>query len=147
MTGGKLAAALLLAAAMVGSVVTVMEQIETAEPDMVLPIFGAAFGGLYAGWTQLGRNLGGEFIQTGIFGVGAGAVAVVMFAFLYGLRSAYLTHVGVQFPTAVDAVTHLLDAGLNVVISAVLSTPTLISLLIGSFVAGMLAEFFNRIWR
>ena len=147
MTGGKLAAAVLLAAAMVGSVVTVMEQIETAEPDMVLPIFGAAFVGLYAGWTQLGRNLGGEFIQTGIFGVGAGAVAVVMFAFLYGLRSAYLTHVGVQFPTAVDAVTHLLDAGLNVVISAVLSTPTLISLLIGSFVAGMLAEFFNRIWR
>lgn len=147
MTGGKLAAALLMAAAMVGSVVTFMDQIQAAEPDMVLPIFGAAFVGLYAGWTQLGRNLGGEFIQTGIFGVGAGAVAVVMFAFLYGLRSAYLTHVGVQFPTAVDAVTHLLDAGLNVVISAVLSTPTLISLLIGSFLAGMLAEFFNRIWR
>lgn len=147
MTGGKLAAALLLAAAMVGAVVTFMDQIEAAEPDMVLPIFGAAFVGLYAGWTQLGRNLGGEFVQTGIFGVGAGAVAVVMFAFLYGLRSAYLTHVGVQFPTAVDAVTHLLDAGLNVVVSAVLSTPTLLSLLIGSFMAGLLAEFFNRIWR
>ena len=147
MTGGKFAAALFLAAAMVGTVVTFMDQIETAEPDMVLPIFGAAFVGLYAGWGQLGRNLGGEFVQSGIFGVGADTVAVVMFAFLYGLRSAYLTHVNLQFPTAVEAVTHMLDADLNVVVSAVLSTPTLIALLIGSFVAGMLAEFFNRIWR
>lgn len=147
MTGGKLMAALLLAAAIVGGVVTFMDQIETPDPDMVLPIFGAAFVGLYASWTQLGSNLGGEFVQTGIFGVGAGAIAVVMFAFLYGLRSAYLTHIGVQFPTAVDAVMHLMDAGLNVVISAVLSTPTLLTLIIGSFLAGVLAEFFNRIWR
>ena len=147
MTGGKLAAALLLAAAMIGAVITFMDQIETPGPDMVLPIFGAAFVGLYAGWSQLGRNLGGEFIQTGIFGVGAGAVSVVLFAFLYGLRSAYITHVGVQFPTALDAVLHLLDSGMNVVISAVLSTPTLVALLVGSFIAGILAEFFNRIWR
>jgi hypothetical protein len=40
-----------------------------------------------------------------------------------------------------------MDAGLNVVISAVLSTPTLLALIIGSFLAGVLAEFFNRIWR
>ncbi|MEM7268378.1 MAG: TrgA family protein [Pseudomonadota bacterium] len=147
MTGGKLAAALLLAAAMVMAVITFMDQIETPDPDRVLPILGAAFVGFYAGWTQLGRNLGGEFIQSAIFGVGAGAVAVVFFAFLYGVRSAYITHTGVQFPTAIDAVTHLLDAGLNVVISAVLSTPTLLALIIGSFVAGMLAEFFNRLWK
>lgn len=146
-TGGKLAAATLMAVAMVGAVVTFMFQIETPGPDMVLPMIGAACVGFYAGWNQLGRHLGVEYLTAGLFGLGAGAAAVVFFAFLYGVRSAYITHTGVQFATALDAVFHMLDAGLNVVISAVLSTATLLALLIGSFVSGVLAEFFNRRWR
>ena len=147
MTGGKLASACLLATACVVGVVVFMLQIETPGPDMPLPIVTAVFVGLYAGWTQLGRNLSGDFVQSGIFGVGAGAVALVFFAFLYGLRSAYITHFSVQFRTGVDAVIHVLDSGLTVVISAIVSYPTLLTLLIGSFLSGLLAEYFNRIWR
>lgn len=146
-TGGKLTAAIFMAVAMVGAVLTFLFQIEAETPDMVMPILGAGCVGFVCGWTQLGRNLGGDFVQSGVFGVGAAAVSVVYFAFLYGLRSAYFTHIGVQFPTALDAIFHLLDNALNVVASAILSTPTLLALIIGSFTAGICAEYFHRRWR
>lgn len=146
MTGGRLMAGLLIAAASAAGILTFGYDIGADTKDLVLPVLAALAVGFYAGWNQLGRNLGGEYVQSAVFGVGAGGVAVINFAALYGIRSAWKTHTTLQFDTGAEAVIHALDAALNVVISSVLSYPTLLCLMILSFIAGLLAEYFDRTW-
>lgn len=146
MTGGKLAAAVLMSCVAVGAIMTFGYDIQSESPDLVTPVIAAALIGMYSGWQQLGRNLGGEYVQSGLFGVGASGVTVMFFAFFYGVRSAYLTHKGVQFDSGVSAVLHVVKAGWGIVLETIFSYPTLLELIIGGFIAGMIAELCDRAW-
>lgn len=146
MTGGKLAAAILMACVAVGAIMAFGYHSQSETPDLVMPVIAAALIGLFGGWNQLGRNLGGEYVQSGLFGVGASAVTVVYFAFFYGIRSAYLTHKGVQFDSGTTAVLHVVKAGWGIVLEVTYSHPTLLVLMIGGFVAGLIAEACDRAW-
>lgn len=147
LTGGRLAAALLMMLAMIGAMVTYLDDARFFREDWPTPIIAAAAIGFAAGWSQLGGNLGRDFLASGMFGIGAAIVAVVFFALLYGMRSAWITHFGVQFDAPIDVVSHIVSTGLRVVESAVASRRTLAALVFGSLISGIIAEYFNRVWR
>lgn len=146
-TGGRLAAAFLMMLAMAGAMITFLDDAEIAHPDWPLPIVAAAVIGAMAGWSQLGRNLGGDFYASGMFGLGAACVGLVFFALVYGFRSAYITHVGVQFDAAIDVITHILETGINVLRAFAASPRTVAALALGAAISGVIAEYCNRIWK
>lgn len=146
-TGGKLAAGLLMMFAMVGGMITYLDDAGYQPELWVQPILAAGFVGFWAGWSQLGPKLGREFIQAGLFGIGAGMIALVFFAMLYGFRSAYITHTGVQFQTAIDVVAHIMDVGMTVIQSTLTSTRTVAALVMGCLCTGIISEYFHRIWK
>ena len=146
-TGGRLAATFTMMLAMVGAMVTYLEDAAFFEPDWVMPIIAAAVIGAMAGWSQLGRNLGRDLFQSGLFGVGAALVALVFFALVYGFRSAWITHVSVGFDAAIQVVAHILDTGIKVIQWAIASRRTMAALIIGSLCSGIISEYCNRIWK
>ena len=147
LTGGRLAAAILMMLAMIGAMVTYLDDARFFREDWPAPIVAAALIGFAAGWSQLGGSLGRDFLASGMFGIGAAVVAIVFFALIYGIRSAWITHFGVQFDAPIDVVAHIITTGLTVLESAIASRRTLAALILGSMTAGIIAEYFNRIWR
>lgn len=147
LTGGRLAAALLMMLATVGAMITYLDDARFFREDWPLPVVAAALIGLAVGWAQLGPSLGRDFPSSGLFGLGAAFVAVVGFAVAYALRSAWITHMGVQFQEPFDAVVHVVKAAFAVLESAVVSRRTLAALVVGSVSAGILAEFCARVWK
>lgn len=147
LTGGRLAAGLLMMLAMIGAMVTFLADVGYDRVDWVRPILAAAAIGFVAGWQQLGGNLGREFLLSGLFGIGAALVALVFFALIFGMRSAYITHFSVQFDQAIDIIAHIFDVGLRVIQAVYTSPRTAASLVIGALCAGVIAEFLNRVWR
>ena len=127
--------------------ITFLDDAGFAQPDWPPAIIAAAVIGIMAGWSQLGRNLGRDFMSAGLFGVGAAFVALLFFALVYGFRSAWITHVGVGFDAAIDVIGHILDTGVKVVQSFIASPRTMMALIVGSVIAGVLSEFCNRIWK
>lgn len=133
--------------AMIGAMVTYLDDARFFTPDWPKPILAAAVIGIMAGWSQLGRNLGRDFFQSGLFGVGAACVGLLFFALVYGFRSAYITHVGVQFDAAIDVVEHIIDTAVKVLFSFAHSKRTIMALFVGSLIAGIISEYFHRIWK
>lgn len=147
MTGGKLASGALMSLSMVGAMITYLIDANFEQQDWVMPILTAIVIGWMAGWSQLGKNLGRDYLSSGLFGIGAAVVGLVFFALVYGIRSAYITHLGVQFAEAVDVVGHIVTTGVKVIETTFASTRTLAAIVVGSVSAGIIAEFLNRIWR
>ncbi len=147
LTGGRLAAAFFMMLATAGAMITFLDDAGFAYPDWPLPILTAGVIGAMAGWSQLGRNLGNDFLASGLFGIGAACVGLIFFALVYGFRSAYITHLGVQFDAAIDVITHILKAGINVLLAFVASPRTIAALALGAAISGILAEYCNRIWK
>lgn len=146
-TGGRLVASVTMMLAMTGAMVTFLEDAGFFKPDWAMPILAAAIIGAMAGWTQLGRNLGRDFFQAGLFGVGAAMVALVFFALVYGFRSAWITHASVGFDAAIQVIQHILETGIRVVESALASSRTMAALIVGSLVSGIISEYCDRIWK
>jgi hypothetical protein len=146
-TGGRLAAGILMMLAMVGAMVTYLDDAGFEPVGWQQPLIAAAVIGFWAGWSQLGQSLGREFMHSGLFGVGAGLTALIFFALVYGLRSAYITHAGVQFSAAIDVVAHILTVGVKVIETTIASPRTVAALVVGSVIAGIISEYCNRIWR
>ena len=147
MTGGRLAAAFLMMLAMIGAMITYLDDAGYEYTDWPPAIVTASIVGIMAGWSQLGRNLGREFMLSGMFGVGAGLIGLIFFAMIFGFRSAWITHFGVGFTAAIDVVAHILDTGIKVVQSFLASPRTILALCMGSLMAGIISEYFNRIWK
>lgn len=145
-TAGKLASGMLMAAAAVGAVVVYLRLSGVDQLDWPTPLMMCGLAGFVAGWRHLGSNLGNEFLQSAIFGIGAALIGLVYFAICYGVYSAYVTHVRLQFPTTEDALFHFIEAAVSVG-RETLQPDVLLALGIGSAAAGVLAEFFGRIWR
>lgn len=146
-TGGRLAAGILMMLAMLGAMVTYLDDAGYTPDQFQQPVIAAAVIGFWAGWSQLGPNLGREFFHAGVFGIGAGLTALVFFALLYGFRSAYITHVGVQFSAAIDVVGHIIKVGVKVIQTTVASPRTVAAFVVGCLIAGIISEYCNRIWR
>lgn len=146
LTGGRLAAACLMMLSLIGAMITYLDEAGYAQPDWPNAIIAAAIIGLMAGWGQLGRNLGHDFMVSGLFGLGAGFVGLIFFAMIYGFRSAWITHFGVGFDAPIDVITHVLKTGITVGEAALASPRTLLALGLGSLTSGIIAEFCNRIW-
>ena len=146
-TGGRLAAAVLMMLSMIGAMITYLDEAGYAQPDWPGAILVAALVGVMAGWGQLGRNLGREYMLSGLFGLGAAVVGLIFFAMIYGFRSAWITHFGVGFDAAIDVITHILSTGITVGKAVLASPRTILALGLGSLTAGIIAEFCNRIWK
>ncbi|MEM7545753.1 MAG: TrgA family protein [Pseudomonadota bacterium] len=146
-TGGKLAAGILMMFAMAGGMITYLDDAGFEQTGWAQPIIAAGLVGFWAGWSQLGTNLGREFLHSGVFAIGSGMVALVFFALIYGLRSAYITHSGVQFAAAIDVIAHILDVGITVIQTTVASKRTLAALVIGCLISGIVSEYCHRIWK
>ena len=147
MTGGRLAAAFLMMLSMVGAMVTFLDDAGYPHQDWPMALSAAGVIGIMAGWSQLGRNLGNDFFLSGLFGVGAAAVGLIFFALIYGFRSAWITHIGVGFDTAIGVISHILETGVRVVQTFLESKRTIMALAVGSLIAGIIAEYCNRIWK
>ena len=147
LTGGRLAAALLMMLSMIGAMITYLDEAGYSQPDWPWPIVAAAVIGLMAGWGQLGRNLGHDFMVSGLFGVGAGFVGLIFFGMVYGFRSAWITHFTLGFDAPIDVIVHILKTGITVGEAVVASPRTILALGMGSLSAGIIAEYFNRIWK
>lgn len=147
MTGGRLAAAFFMMLAMIGTMITFLDDAGYEYTDWPPAIVAAAVIGIMAGWSQLGRNLGRDFMLSGMFGVGAGLIGLTFFALVFGFRSAWITHFGVGFTAAIDVVAHILDTGIKVIQTFFASSRTILALGMGSLCAGIIAEYFNRIWK
>lgn len=147
LTGGRLAAGFFMMLAMVGAMVTFLDDAGFERPDWPMPILAAGVIGAMAGWSQLGRNLGHDFLASGFFGMGAACVGLVFFALVYGFRSAYITHIGVQFDAAIDVIGHIVKTGVTVLQAFVASPRTVAALALGAAISGVLAEYCNRIWK
>ncbi len=146
-TGGRLVAGILMMLAMLGGMVTYLDDAGFEPSGWQQPLVAAAFIGFWAGWSQLGPYLGREFFHSGLFAIGAGTTALIFFALIYGIRSAYITHTGVQFDSAVDVIAHILKISITAVQSTLSSPRTVAALLVGCLISGIISEYFNRIWR
>lgn len=147
LTGGRLAAGLLMSLATVGSMATYLDHAQYFGEDWPFPILVAAAIGFLAGWTQLGAGLGRDFLSSGMHGVGAGVVAVVFFALLFGIQVTYVTHLRQQFDDPMKLISFIISSGMRVFEALLTSRRTIATLLVGSLAAGIFSEVFNRIWR
>ena len=136
-----------MALAGIGAAVTYLDDTGTAPHDWVTPLVAATIIGFWAGWSQLGRSLGGQYLNSAFFALGAAFTAVVFLAILYSLRSAWITHFGVRFDEPIDVLRHVVEVSISFCIQLLQSNRTIVALLFGAFTAGIIAEFFNRIWR
>ena len=147
MRGGAVAAAIFMATAGGCAIWVHMASTDYTEPQKITPLLAGTAAGLYVGWFQLSRKLGSGYIPSGLFGVGAGVVAFLIFAFLTGLRTAYYFHQTMQFGTARQALFSVLDTTVDVFRAAMSEHHAVLTLLALSFAAGVLSEALNRLWR
>ncbi|MEM7524653.1 MAG: TrgA family protein [Pseudomonadota bacterium] len=147
MTGGRLAAGFFMGLAMLGAMVTYLDEAGFEKIEWPPALLAAAIIGFVTGWSQLGGALGRDFMESGAFGVGAAIIGLVFFAMLYGMRSAYITHTTVQFNQAIDVIAHILDVGIKVISAIIASKKTMAAFVVGALITGILSEYFHRIWR
>lgn len=147
MRGGAIAAAIFMATAGGCAIWVHMATPEYSEPQKITPLMAGVLTGSYAGWFHLSRKLGRGYIPSGLFGVGAGLIAFLIFAVLTAVRTAYYFHQAIQFESARQALFFVLDATVNVFRAALSEHQAVLTLLALSFAAGVFSEALNRLWR
>ncbi len=145
--GGRVAAAILLMLTMVGAMATYLDDAGFGRTEWPAPISVAALIGFVVGWRQLGPSLGRGFGPSGLYGLGAALVSLVIFAALYGARSAGADQMREPFADVADAIAYGARAGFSVFEAAFLSRRTLAALVVGAISSGILSEFVGRITR
>lgn len=147
MRGGAIAAAVFMATAGGCAIWIHMATPEYSEPQKITPLLVAVLAGFYAGWFHLSRKLGAGYIPSGLFGVGAGVIAFLIFAILTAIRTAYYVHQAILFDSARQALFFVLDATISVFRVAADEHQAVLTLLALSFAAGVFSEALNRLWR
>lgn len=147
MRGGAVVAALLMALAAGCAIWVRMEAHETPDPSRISPLLTAVAVGLYAGWTRLGPVVGGGYVRSALFGLGAAVVALVIFAVFVAIARATEYQFTTQFKSVREALFQTLDFAIGVLGEAAAEPRPAYVLAGGALTAGVFAEAFARIWR
>lgn len=145
-SGSRLASALLMAIAALGTVYTALTSHAPDPGASTRPIYAAAAAaGMIAGWLHMRRGLGHGLGRAALGGVSAGVTGTIYFFVLAGVHETVRAYRYTQFDTA----TALLDALVLRMIDVfwIATEPqTLLTILIGAATAGMYAEHVRRVW-
>jgi hypothetical protein len=101
--------------------------------------------GMIAGWLHMQRALGVGVWRAALGGVSTGVSGLIYFLLLAGLYDIVKSYRYTKFDSATDLLDHIVLKMLDVLSMAV-ETQTFATILVGSLMAGIYAEYVRRVW-
>lgn len=145
-TNSRLASALLMAVAALGTIYTALSTHGLAPGASARPIYvAAAAAGMVAGWLHMRRGLGAGLGRAALGGVSVGVTGTIYFFVLAGVRETVRAYRFTQFDSATALLDNLVLRMIDVFWIAT-EPQTLLTILIGAATAGMYAEHVRRVW-